>query len=225
MSEEVPQQARAMRMEIDSGDTRARILIGNGGSFPARSRTAIKDTGAGADERRDELRGFILNHAKAGAESGGSGDVPLQNQASRSKKCAGSEFDAFGAKLLFRFGTTKAKCGHGNRLVVLANAASGGETVDCGPTLDEPQWMRTRGSESLGRRVFVRELRRRGGLGKASGQFTQDGIYEGRGGTFARALDEFHALVDRSAGRHAGEPAQLVDRDAKCGKNFRIEPG
>src|SRR5712692_4978737 len=128
-------------MKIDSGNIRVRISVGDGGSFSSGGRATIEDAGAMADERGNELRGFILNDAEAGSERRGSRDItPLASSRGR-QQSAGSEFGSFGADLGFRFRTAKADCGDRNRLIVPANADGGIESVSLGPAFDEPQWM------------------------------------------------------------------------------------
>jgi hypothetical protein len=139
-----------MRVKFDRRKIRVGIAIGDGGSFSSWRRTTVENVRAVADQSRDELRGFILNNTEACPKSGGLGDVPVPHSSRRGKESAGSEFDSFGAEPVFCFGTTKADCGHGNRLVVLANAQSGIESVGFDPTFDEPEWVGTAGGESLG---------------------------------------------------------------------------
>jgi hypothetical protein len=109
-------------MKLNRRDARVGIAIGDGGGFSSWSRATIEYALAAADQSRNELRGFVLNDAEAGSKSGRLGNVPVLNSPRRGEESAGAEFDSFGEELIFCFGTTKADCGHGNRLIVPANA-------------------------------------------------------------------------------------------------------
>ena len=141
------------------------------------------------DERRNELRGFILNHNKARAESRGPGHISVLHSACGGQECPGSEFDSFGFDSLFRFRTAETDCGHGNRLIVSADAKGRIESVGMGPAFDEPQRVGTAGSESFCRSIA--DCRWEGVVdsGDAGVELPQDRIDEGGSGTFAGALD------------------------------------
>ncbi len=154
---------------------------------------------------------------------GSLGDVAVLHSSRRSKERTGSEFDTFGAEAIFCFGSAKAHRGHGNRLVVQANAKSGFDSIGLDPALDEPQWVRTAFRKRLGRGMVDLVLRGAVALRDADGELAQNRIHERSGGTFASALDKFNALIDRSAGGNASEPTELINREAKCGENFAIQ--
>ena len=124
-------------MKIDGGHDRVGIVIGDGGSFSSRGGTTIENARALADESCHELRSFVLNNASTCSERGSPSHVSVLNPARGDQKSTRSQVDSFGAKLRFRFWTTKADRGHGNRLVMLANAESGIEPVGLGPS-DRP---------------------------------------------------------------------------------------
>jgi len=133
-------------MEVDRGNFSVGITIGDGQGLSPGSGAAIQDTRAVADESCDELRGFVLNNAKARMESGRSGDIPVLNSSRGRKKSTGSEFDSFGAELGFSLRATKTDRGHGNRLIVAADAERGIESIGPGPPFDEPRRVGTTGS-------------------------------------------------------------------------------
>ena len=150
------------------------------------------------------------------------GDVSTQNSSRGARKATRSEFDSFGAESLFRFRTTKTDCGHGNRLIVLANAKSRIEPVGLGPAFDEPQRVSAAGGESLdgsgGDHGMCRFIGRR----DASSHFSQNSIDKRSGGTLASALDEFDALIDGSTRGNAAEPAQLINSEAERSEDLGI---
>ena len=103
-----------------------------------------------ADKSRNELRGFILNDTEGPRGKPRSWSTsPCCTRRAETRKCPGSEFDSFGFDLLFRFRTAEADCGHGNRLIVPADAKGGIESVGLGPAFDEPERVGTAGSESF----------------------------------------------------------------------------
>jgi hypothetical protein len=137
-------------MKLDGGNFRIGIVIGESQSFSPGSRTTVENMRAVADKGCDELRGFVLNHTKTRSKSSSPGDVSVLNSARRVKEHTRSKLDSFGAERLFCFRMTKTDRGHGNRLVVLANAKSGIDSVGLDPAFDEPEWVSAAGSESLG---------------------------------------------------------------------------
>ena len=101
----------------------------------------------------------------------------------------------------------------------------GFESIGLHPAFDEPQWMRTVGSECTGRAAVDR---RRSGVNarrKVGNEFPQNGIYEWSGRAFASALDELDTLMDRGARWNTAEPAQLVNGEPKCSNNLGVEFG
>jgi hypothetical protein len=60
---------------------------------------------------------------------------------------------------------------------------------------------------------------------RGRGQLAQHGVHEWGGGTLARALHQFDALVDGGARRDAVEVAELVESETEGGENFKIEFG
>src|SRR5580704_4883953 len=198
-------------MEIDRGDIRVGIAIGDSFSLPSWSRTTVENIDAVANQSCNELRGLILNDAKACPESGSLGDVPAQNSSRGGQQSAGSEFDSFGAELLFCFCAAKTDCSYRDRLIVLANAKSGIESIGLGPAFDEPRWMSAAGCESLDGSSADRGLSGFVGRRNASRHFSQHGIHEGSGRTLPGALDEFDALKDGGTRGNASEPAQLIN--------------
>src|SRR6266446_2142167 len=139
-----------MGMKIHGGYICIGITIGDSGGFSSWGRTTIENARAVSDKSRNELRGFVLNYAKARSERGRLGEVSLQDSSGRGKENAGSEFDPLGAELCLYVRTTKTDCGHRNRLIVLANAKSRGESVGLGPAFDQPARMRAVDGQSLG---------------------------------------------------------------------------
>ncbi len=95
-----------MRMKLPCNDLRVGIAIGDSQSLSARSRATIENARAMSHQSRDELRAFILDHTEGRAESSGPGDVSVLNSPRGSQESAGSQFDSFGAELVFRFGAT-----------------------------------------------------------------------------------------------------------------------
>ncbi len=140
-------------MKLDRNDLRVGIAIRDGRSLPARRRATIENAAAVADQSCNELGGFILNHTEAGAERRRFRNVPAQDSSRGGKESAGSEFDSFGPKLLFCFRTPKPDCGHGNRLIVLADAKRGIESVRLDPAFDEPGRMGAAGGEQVSLKI------------------------------------------------------------------------
>ncbi len=87
------QQAHAMRMKFDGGDCGVGIAVCDGQRLATGSGAAVEDTRLFArdcasrkimpDERRDELRGFVLDDDLAGEKCGSLRDVSCFNSASR----------------------------------------------------------------------------------------------------------------------------------------------
>src|SRR5271168_4452559 len=133
-------------MEVDCGNFSVGIAIGDGKSLSSRSGAAVENPLAVADKRCDELRGFILNNAKACSESGGPGDIPALHESGRGEKSTGSEFDSIGVQLSFCCRAAKTDRGHRHRLIVLADAKRRIESIGPGPALNEPRRVGTTGS-------------------------------------------------------------------------------
>ena len=89
-----------------------------------------------ADQDRDQLRSFILDHDVGSAESSGFCDVAGENKASGGEKAAGLKFDTLRIQFGFRGGGAEADCGGGDALIVAANLGRGGEPVVIDPPLD-----------------------------------------------------------------------------------------
>ncbi len=142
----------------------------------------------------------------------------------RGKESTGSEIDSFGAELIFRFRTAQADRGHGNRLVVLANAQSRMDAVGLRPTFDKPQRVSAADGESFGGSAADRMLRRVVRLRDAERKFAQDSIDEWSCGTLASAFDEFDALMNGSTCGNASE-RELINRETECRENLKIEFG
>ena len=149
----------------------------------------------------------------------------MLNSSCGGKETTGSEIDSFGSELGFCFRATKTDIGHGNRLIVPADVRGGIESIGPCPAFDEPQWVGTAGSERFYRSSADRGLPKGFSVGDVRAEFPQHRIDKGGSGTFAGALDELYAFVDGSAGGNACEPAELVGREAECGKNLEIEFG
>ena len=211
-------------MKVNRCNVRIEITIGDGASLSARRGATVEHARAASDESCDELRRFVLNGTEAGTESRCFCDVSMPNLPRVCKKSAGSQFDPFGAELIFGFRMTETDHGYGNRLIVAANLRCSFEAILQRPAFDQPWRMGTAGGEGFYGSTANRWrsiLAGRHGPGK----FAQNGVHEWSSGTFASALDEFHTLVDGSAGRNAGEPTELIDGESKGGKNLEIEFG
>ena len=63
-----PQQARAVRMQFHGNNAGVAIALGEHPCLPTRRSATIQNVCASADEKRDQLRGLILDHDPAFAE-------------------------------------------------------------------------------------------------------------------------------------------------------------
>ena len=75
---------------------------------------------------------------------------PCRTRLARGKESAGSQFDSFGAELVFCFGMTKADCGHRAQIDCVGKFELRLRVHRLRPAFDEPQRMGTAGGERLG---------------------------------------------------------------------------
>ncbi|SRR5579864_7165234 len=85
------EQTRAVRMKFYGRDRGSGVAVGEGERLTARSGTAVENAAslfenARADERRDELRGFVLDDDLAVAEGLGFRDVYRRNPTGRGEE-------------------------------------------------------------------------------------------------------------------------------------------
>src|SRR5271157_853329 len=125
-------------MKIGGSNLSVGITIGDGQGLSSRSRTTVENAETIADKGCHELRSFVLNNKESRSEGSSSRDVPALDSSRRGQESSGSEFNSFRSDLLVRFRATETDCGHGNRLIVLADAKCGVETVGAGPAFDQP---------------------------------------------------------------------------------------
>ena len=63
---------------------------------------------------------------------------PASTRRADERSRSGAESDSFVLELLFRSGRAQANCSGGDRLIVLADLVSGGESVFADPAFDQP---------------------------------------------------------------------------------------
>lgn len=211
-----------MRMDLDGGDFGGGMSIGHGERLAARGSTAVEYAGAcllrASNQHGDELGGFVLNDEFAAAKGFCICNISGLSAAGGGQELTWLQTDGFALQIGFGSAGSQTEGGLGYRLIVAADLKSGWEAVLGDPAFDEPERMRQVASQSL----------RGSGFGwgvRGAGEFSENGIYEWDGGTLAGALDEFHAFVEGGAFRDASEPAELIEREAKCDENFWIEFG
>src|SRR3984893_10537154 len=147
---------RALRMKIDSNDLRTRIALRHRHRLASRSRAAIQYPRPFADKHGDQLRAFVLNGDLSVSKPLAPGDIAGANTSCRGKQRARVDDNAFLLKCVLGSVMVKPNRCHGNGLVVLADAVSGGEPIFFGPAFDQPKRMREGLREIFTAAIFPR---------------------------------------------------------------------